>query len=361
MRIAFWGMGYLLPDKLSSDGNYLGNLSLIKSLKKLGHKIYWIGPVRTKEAKGDKNFPDALYYQFNKLIPYDYELAVKAQPKYKKCLERSHAWFNGELATIKYPTDVDFVILQSHNVLGTQYFATSVTRFYTKRKIKVFIWDTDNWARNSAPLHPFFEVDHKYVYFMTRYKKQKFQNQFEFYFGYDKEFELNPIPAKFSKTHFCYIGNNYKREAKLIKFYSSVPAHIYGNFKKDKNNIKEKIGIEKFKGQIPPEDVMNTLSQYYACIQIARPDYEKLGQQAPRINECAQAGTICFIDKDIRDCEHWTLKDQIISDSKQAIDRLNSFIKNKEIKDRVLRHRKMLPTNEQQIPKLLSVFKTGKV
>lgn len=356
MRIAFWGMGYLLPNNLSSDGNYLGNLSLIRTLKQMGHDVYWIGPFREKENKVKKQFPNSLYYQFKKVLPTDYEVAMKNQPKYSKLEMKSHKWFSGELATIKYP-EVDFVILQSHNVLGTQYFATSVTRYYTKRKIKVFIWDTDNWARNSAPLIPFFEIDHKYVYFLTRYKKQKFPNQSEFYFSYDKEFEINPIRPKFSNTLFCYVGNNYKREAKLIKFYSKVPAHIYGNFKKDKNGIKKIIGEDKFKGQIPPEKVMETLSKYYACIQIARPDYEKLGQQAPRINECAQAGTICFIDKDIRDSEHWTLKDQVISEPKQAIERLRSFIQNREIKDRILRHRKMLPTNEQQIPKLLEIVR----
>lgn len=358
MRIAFWCFGHLYPDATSADGTYLINWSLVGAMKKLGHEVIFIGPIKPKDAQKDSaDYPDSLYRLFNKVLPTDYSDVRKNVKKYAGVENRTHQWWKNEIEHIQYPKNIDCLFLEAHNVLGTQYLAASATRFYSRLNKPCYIVDTDNWARSNAPLLPYYGINQKMVYFLTPYPKKKFPQQIEFYYGFDKDLALDKFFPKYEATPFAYVGNNYKREKKFIKFYKDINAHIYGNFKRDKNNIKQTIGEKKFKGQVIPGKVTETLKKYYACIHITRPDYEKIGLQAPRINECAHAGTICFIDRDIKHQERWTLKDQFVSSSKEAQDKLNSFIRNKEITQRIYDHRKMLITYEQQLPKILGKIK----
>ena len=357
MRIAFWTYSYLYQDKKSADGNFLANFSLLKELKRQGHEIHWIGHIRPDElAPREEDYNKSCHQFVDHFHRTGWEEQFAATELYKEATHPTREWFTDHVMNgFEYP-EVDMVLIQTHNVRGTQYRCAKAISYYTRRGIPTLVMDTDNWA-GSCFKNEAFQVNKNNMAVLTRYKTIKFDNQYEWYFGYDRELQREMKPLYWKKRAFVYVGNNYQRRHKIIKFYEDVYAHIYGNFKKDEE-LRKIVGEVKFKGQIPPVDVVDKIAEYEGCIQIARDDYSRLGQQAPRINECALAGTICFIDHDIKDAKLWVPEDQVVKTGKEAREKLDSIILNREYKQRVQIQRHMIPDVETEVNKLYGIADT---
>jgi hypothetical protein len=192
-----------------------------------------------------------------------------------------------------------------------------------------------------------------------------FPHQIPFYFAYNQKEDIDIYSSNVidKVIDFMYIGNDYKRRDKMIKFYSSINCHIYGKYDTSESEVVKlvnTIGKDKFKGPCNPDWVVKLLSTARACIHIARPEYETIGHIAPRVNECANAGTLLFMDKDIKDADKFTLPDQVISTAKEAQQKLKDILADGSYNKRIEKQRAMLPTYRQQMPRIYDMIKQNK-
>lgn len=363
MRIAYWSYGFILPDYIAADGGYNIRKALFKELYHQGHEIIWMAKPREKNFVFQKNDKKV----FNNVVDYIFDIDTKGwfefndiQKRFGDFKESSSQTWDWYSQCVKgkvnsWP-EVDFLFAEV-TVMGlARYNMLSMLEYYTNKKIPCFLWDTDMWGGGFVNMDPKYNIDENYIYLLTPYSVINYPRQIPFYYGYDYEENID-VNSSSKISEFVYVGNDYKRGKKMIKFYKDLPIRIFGNFKKDKENIMDIIGRQKFCGPIPPRDVVKTIGMYAATIQLVPKHYEKVGLMCSRLNEVNNAGSILFMDGDIKDAHKFTLKDQVVLSSNQAQEKLNDIIKNNEFDQRIKDQRSLLPTYKIELSKLWECLK----
>lgn len=371
MKIGYYGYGHLVPNQVAADGGYYNRTALIKELRRQGHELLWLGYFRDTPTPEDRKRKD---YTLN---------MVRIDPKWTEGIEEArHAygadtrdldsgkiitWYNKRVrGRLRYP-DVDFAIIEVNCMALNKYHMSSILSYYTKRGIKCFLWDKDLWgvAFNGPAFQQKFGIDGRFVYNLTPYSKFKPAmegRRVMMYYGYDRDYERWDIRKDPEATPFVYVGNDYRRGAKLAYFYKDLDCRIVGKFINDKENIVPVIGAQKFLGPVAPDQVVPTIAPHLACIQVVPPNYERAGLMTQRVNETTYGRCICFFDDSIIDASKFTLPDQVVATGAAAQHRLESFLKHSEFDHRVKAQRALLPTYKQQLPALFEAVaqKVGK-
>ncbi len=358
MKIAYWGCGYLVPNKIAADGGYQIRYSLIKELVKDGHEVHWINDVRDKEIPDTK----CCYHSVITNPHYNsfFKEALKKTKNYTNPGTKTKDWYFAEVHGKRDDLpEVDALIMEINTMGLSRYNMVSILHKYSHAGVKCFLYDQDMWGKGTEKDLDNFNIKKENVWFLTPYSTKCFEQQIVLYYGYDKDCDLSyDYNAKKKYTHFVFIGNDYGKGKKMIKFYAGLPCHIYGKYVKDKEHIKPIIGEDKFLGPLEPQFVVPTLHEYLACIQVTQKKYEQVGLMTQRLNELANANTLCFIDGDIKDAEKFVPEGQVVYSSKEAFNKLVDYLNNgTEYFDRIQKQKEILPTFRQQIHKIYEVIK----
>jgi hypothetical protein len=360
MNILYQGIGYLIPTK--ADGCFNIRKALWKELKKDDHHIIFFG-----HMKGGNRAQDSLKSLQNTNRKQFFE-------------EDSSDELYTNLTVLKdniLPEDIQLVIfetnLQNNAAVQNDKEILRILNYYTNKNISCMLWDMDNKLyENNKFLNVIenrkYDIDISKVHILTPYSTQRNSkfNQIEFYYGYDKDEDIN-VDVSEKNVDFMYIGKHYKRDEKMKYYFKNLDVIIYGKY--ESHNIEKQtqinmlikyIGKEKFAGSIPPNEVVKRLSKSKACIQIVPSDYARLGLMTQRINECANAGTLLFMDKDIKDADKFTASDQVISTAKEAQQKLKEILADGSYNKRIEKQRAMLPTYKKQMSRIYDIIKQNK-
>jgi hypothetical protein len=191
----------------------------------------------------------------------------------------------------------------------------------------------------------------------THYKQKLFPNQLFFPFPYDKKLERDILPVDKLEHDYVYIGHDYDRREKMIKFYfdtfsnfSQMKVEIYGDWTKWLESKKsEKYPKDIFKGSIAQADGFDLLNKTIMTTVIVPPYCEERGHITPRLHEAVMVGCIVLADKDIYTIENYMLKENIISSN---IDIHNKFI---ELSSQTFKQRKEMVEEQRKISRKFTV------
>jgi len=119
------------------------------------------------------------------------------------------------------------------------------------------------------------------------------------------------LPQK--DTDFVYIGNNYDRYEQFKHFFNSqsdCKIDVYGNWlepsalRESPEQVQSDFPYIDFKGRLPQDKVVETLSHARATVHLAKPSYCETGFLTIRWAEAVAAGCPAFIPKEFKIPEH---------------------------------------------------------
>ncbi len=348
MRIGFYTYGNIFDESFNVvqknnlvDATFLYRKMSLEWIKNQGHEIYlmnerrdWKRYKKFDSVKDSKMFsPSNLF----KTIDWTRENnSIKLELSWQNMYE--------DIDKVNWPK-LDMLIIDNaaYPFMPVITYKLMLILAY-KDKIPVIVLDDDDHTlpilnRADKVLGTHIQDD---IFVATRFKKQVYRNQLFNPFPYFEEYERDILPVDKLEHEYVYVGHDYDRRQKMIKFYfdiaknySDVNVEVYGNWDKwlKTKRYCEKYPKDVFKGTIAPSAAFDLWNKSLCSAVIGRPVYEETGQITPRMVEATMCGTAIIADKDIYTIDDYVLKDNIVSTTEEVYNRIE-FFKKQSFEDR---------------------------
>jgi len=228
-----------------------------------------------------------------------------------------------------------------------------------KDKIPVIVLDDDDSTlpllqRANKILGTKIEDD---IFIATHYKQQLFTKQLFFPFPYNEKLEQKVLPVNKLEHDYVYIGHDYDRRDKMLKFYIDLvpnilqwPVEIYGDWSKWLESKKaEKYSKDIFKGSIAQSEGFKLLNKTLMTTIVVPPYCEERGHITPRLNEAVMAGAQVLADFEIKTIEDYILKENIVGNGADI------YIKYDQFKHQTFRQRRDMIEAQREISRKFDI------
>lgn len=278
-------------------------------------------------------------------------------------IDKTWRYMYKNLNKVNWP-NIDMLIIDNNHYPFMPIFTYKLMMIlYYKNKIPVLILDDDNETaplleRANKILDLKIEND---IYIATHFKKKIYPKQFFLPFVYNQKLEKEILPVDKLEHDYVYIGHDYKRREKAIKYYFDF-ASKYKDFKVEiYGDWKNWLSTKKYSEKHPKNIINNTVSQSksfeilnksLATCQIVMKYYEQTGQMTLRIIESTACGCPLLADGDIFDIKELVLNDNIVNSTENVHKKLE------ELKSQNFNQRKEMIESQRNILKQFTIDKS---
>lgn len=345
MRIGWLCEGLYTRNGVCADGGVNHRLPIMAELIKQGHEIVFYSNKYRKYYTDETFKPreDEQIVRDNIILNTDQYLHLSSYVNdfYKEIRD---GYFDYNTTEYNF-TKIDALVVEPNGMFLGLLTMQTLTNMM---KVPTCYIDIDNlYAAFRKGINPDLPIT-----YMMHYPKKGTE---QWFFPYNEEDELPIVDPQSKEYGLMYIGNDYKRKDKMIKYYNISNANIliYGKYKQEMQD--EFNCTVKFGGKLPFEFVMSEYAKAKACVNIIRKDYEKLGNFTYRTVELAQGGVYQFVDKDIIGWDRFFDCKDVVSSAQEVIDKLPTITIDDVIRQRN-KIKKFVPSVLEYTERVLKCF-----
>ena len=335
MRIAYSAWGFVGDGVIDSpDGGRLTRSLFIENLIKAGHEIIWVQQNRDVDEHREPLFDANKHYdneQWNTLCKLQYS---KYTPDIDILFVEWRWRIPGrncevDITSDKYTPDLDRQKL--------------LIDYYASINVKIIIWDKDEKMTEQDES---YICQKRYSYNRSWYPNNEcvILSPALFPQSYIIERKTLLFPCNLDKIRGTqlnnqsilvgYVGSQYERDEQIYKYINPVsfkyPEGVVfaGNWMKypelaKRNQIN--FPCINFKDRLLPKDMGQVYSYCMTCVLLCKSNYANHGHITQRIHEVASFGSIGIGLKEQDGIDKFIIKENIISDAYDLIERLGQL------------------------------------